>query len=177
MIGPLEAATILMLVVWPGTIIWVAIDANNRDWPTGSLFKSAGGWCLGLVLLWVIVFPTYLIQRGKATVRVYGAPAPALPPNPTREGWFPDPLGRAEERYFDGDAWSADVQRGRGMKGSDPAGAHQLNGAPSPLLAPPPPPPPPSIAAQKVCPDCAEAVQPAANVCRHCGYRFDAQPA
>lgn len=25
----------------------------------------------------------------------------------------------------------------------------------------------------KVCPDCAESVQPAALVCKHCGYRFD----
>lgn len=28
--------------------------------------------------------------------------------------------------------------------------------------------------ASKLCPDCAEKVQPAARVCRHCGHRFDA---
>jgi Uncharacterised protein family UPF0547 len=27
--------------------------------------------------------------------------------------------------------------------------------------------------ASKTCPDCAEQVKPAANVCRHCGHRFD----
>jgi hypothetical protein len=29
---------------------------------------------------------------------------------------------------------------------------------------------------EKVCPDCAETVKAAANVCRFCGSRFDAQP-
>jgi hypothetical protein len=28
----------------------------------------------------------------------------------------------------------------------------------------------------KVCPDCAEEVKAAANICRFCGHRFDAVP-
>jgi hypothetical protein len=30
--------------------------------------------------------------------------------------------------------------------------------------------------ARKTCPDCAEPVQEAANVCKHCGHRFEAPP-
>jgi hypothetical protein len=30
-------------------------------------------------------------------------------PNPTPAGWFPDPLGRHEHRYFNGQSWTADV--------------------------------------------------------------------
>lgn len=32
-------------------------------------------------------------------------------------------------------------------------------------------------AAEKVCPQCAEAVKGAARVCRYCGHRFDGEPA
>jgi hypothetical protein len=31
----------------------------------------------------------------------------------------------------------------------------------------------PYTGARKTCPDCAESVQEAANVCKHCGHRFE----
>jgi predicted amidophosphoribosyltransferase len=34
---------------------------------------------------------------------------------------------------------------------------------------------PPDIA-MKLCPDCAESVQPAARICRFCGYEFARPP-
>ena len=35
----------------------------------------------------------------------------------------------------------------------------------------------PRVETTKVCPDCAETVQSAARVCKHCGYLFDSLPA
>lgn len=37
-------------------------------------------------------------------------------------GWYPDPFGRHERRYWDGDRWTAHVTS-RGLQGEDPAGA------------------------------------------------------
>jgi uncharacterized protein UPF0547 len=34
-----------------------------------------------------------------------------------------------------------------------------------------------AAARYRVCPDCAETIKVAANVCRHCGYRFTESPA
>jgi hypothetical protein len=34
----------------------------------------------------------------------------------------------------------------------------------------------PADIAMKICPDCAESVQPAARVCRFCGYEFAPRP-
>jgi hypothetical protein len=34
----------------------------------------------------------------------------------------------------------------------------------------------PFAGARKTCPDCAEPVQEAANVCKHCGHRFEVPP-
>jgi hypothetical protein len=60
-------------------------------------------------------------------------------PNPTPAGWFPDPLGRHEHRYFNGQSWTADVADGGQrrvdplgtMPGPGPGGAPQQFGAAS----------------------------------------------
>lgn len=49
-----------------------------------------------------------------------------------------------------------------------PSDSSQPAGVPPPGLPPP--------IGMKKCPDCAEVVQPDARVCKHCGFRFDAQP-
>lgn len=46
---------------------------------------------------------------------------PPIPPNITPAGWFPDPLGRHEHRYFNGASWTSDVSDG-GQRLIDPLG-------------------------------------------------------
>lgn len=63
---------------------------------------------------------------------------PAPPAATEQPGWFPDPNGRHEHRYFNGRAWTADVADG-GQRSIDPLGA-----APTPVAPPgafPPAPP------------------------------------
>jgi hypothetical protein len=48
-------------------------------------------------------------------------PAVTDPPSPTPAGWFPDPLGRHEHRYFNGTSWTADVSS-EGHRYVDPLG-------------------------------------------------------
>lgn len=45
-------------------------------------------------------------------------------PNSTPAGWFPDPLGRHEHRYFNGQSWTADVADA-GQRRVDPLGSGQ----------------------------------------------------
>jgi hypothetical protein len=50
-------------------------------------------------------------------------PAPAAPPTPTPMfGWYPDPTGRHEQRYWDGRRWSHRVAD-NGVRTDDPEGA------------------------------------------------------
>lgn len=44
-----------------------------------------------------------------------------VPPSSTPPGWFPDPLGRHEHRYFNGTSWTADVST-EGRRMVDPLG-------------------------------------------------------
>lgn len=69
---------------------------------------------------------------------------PAPPTAGEQPGWFPDPNGRHEHRYFNGRAWTADVADG-GQRSIDPLGAGPTPVAPGPppgALPPVPPVPP-----------------------------------
>jgi hypothetical protein len=55
-------------------------------------------------------------------------PSPGTPEQPS--GWFPDPNGRYEHRYFNGRTWTADVADG-GQRSVDPLGS-----SPTPVAAP-----------------------------------------
>jgi hypothetical protein len=72
------------------SMIWVGFDAKKRDWSQkrhGA--KTAEGQIIGVVLLWIIFFPIYLIQRRNAPLLVDAAsqrsgiaPSAQAPPAP-----------------------------------------------------------------------------------------------
>jgi hypothetical protein len=43
-------------------------------------------------------------------------------------GWYPDPTGRADQRYWDGNAWTENVSRA-GVQGTEPVTAAAETGA------------------------------------------------
>ena len=65
-------ATVFLLVI--GTTIWVGFDAStNRvtsddkeyNWSNGAL-----AWVIGCILLWIVVFPFYLVRRARVLRKV-----------------------------------------------------------------------------------------------------------
>jgi hypothetical protein len=56
----------LLALVVIGTTIWVGVDASGRDFSRSGISRSTGGWVLGSLLLWLVFFPLYLGQRGRA---------------------------------------------------------------------------------------------------------------
>lgn len=58
--------TEVVLLVVIGTTIWVGFDAHARG-------HGVVGWVVGCLLLWIVVFPAYLVKRKSAPS---AAPAP-----------------------------------------------------------------------------------------------------
>lgn len=59
-------------MTWPylvifGTSLWVLIDAQNIGVKKGQVRGLADlnpiGWFVGCLLLWIVIFPFYLIKR------------------------------------------------------------------------------------------------------------------
>lgn len=60
------------LIFWAviiGTSIWVFIDAKSigikKGQVTGIADMGPGSWAAGCLLLWIVVFPLYLMKRGE----------------------------------------------------------------------------------------------------------------
>lgn len=62
---PSAIPDIFFLVIL-GTAVWVGVDANSRDWTGTPVADRTWKWVLGTLVLWVIVFPIYLMKRGDA---------------------------------------------------------------------------------------------------------------
>jgi hypothetical protein len=56
----------LIVLAIVATTIWVGVDASGRDWSGDRFANSPTKWIIGMLLLWIIVFPVYLARRGRA---------------------------------------------------------------------------------------------------------------
>ena len=119
----------LIIYVVVGTSIWVAVDASRlgvkRGTLDGGLFDMGpAGWFFGVLFLWIIGFPAYLIKRPRYVAnrdRISGDHALGTH-SPVGEelrrdagdaldrsnapGWYPDPSNPSVQRYFNGTQWT-----------------------------------------------------------------------
>lgn len=52
-----------------GSAIWVGVDASKRDWRNDRFATKTAYWVLGTLLLWLLIFPTYLIHRSRVPLK------------------------------------------------------------------------------------------------------------
>lgn len=65
-------------------------------------------WLIGLVLFFIAKATTRTDNRSQPTP---AEPVPPVAPSPVA-GWYPDPSGRHELRYWDGKGWTDHVRDG-----------------------------------------------------------------
>jgi Protein of unknown function (DUF2510) len=76
--------TAVILVIVVGTAIWVGFDAGGRDWTDDRFANRPWKWVLGCLLLWIVIFPMYLVRRNR-TGTSSGLPHGSVTP-PIRNG-------------------------------------------------------------------------------------------
>lgn len=59
----------LVFLVVLVTIVWVALDARDHDFSYSRGMHSTAGWVIGCILLWIVFFPWYVIERRKVPTR------------------------------------------------------------------------------------------------------------
>ena len=59
----------LVLLTIIATTVWLGVDASQRDWSQSSFAKSTGMWIFGSLALWIVVFPVYLVARGRVPLK------------------------------------------------------------------------------------------------------------
>lgn len=92
-----------------------------NSWLDTGYYGGLAGAALAATLLWVAARSVH----PSGTPGTYTAPAQPHPSKPQhRAGWYPDPTGRHQHRWWDGQRWSADVAD-HGVTTSDPDLARQ----------------------------------------------------
>jgi hypothetical protein len=108
----------------------VAVAVFLAGWVLGlvqAARRQAWGWfAASLLLFWPVLVFLFMQKRRRdpidssRTLRGVAAPVGQLPlPSPTPPGWYPDPVGQHEYRYWDGSQWTPHVLH-RGEQSFDP---------------------------------------------------------
>lgn len=108
-------------VVTLGYMLPWAISASRGARKSAGVFwvNLLAGWtCLGWIVALVMAFDRHRYVPVSSTVTVYTPPAASLPMaapamQPPVEGrWHPDPTGRHQLRWWDGQVWTERVMDG-----------------------------------------------------------------
>jgi hypothetical protein len=115
---------LVVILVVLATAIWVDRDARKLV-AAGATKSQMGGnapltWSIATILVWIIVFPWYLVKRGQVR-RELGIISNlnstkslallAAPPGPLPDrGWYCDPTNALQERLWDGHTWTNQVR-------------------------------------------------------------------
>jgi FtsH-binding integral membrane protein len=59
--------TPVILIIVLLTTLWVGYDAEGRNWSSDGFANRPWKWIVGCLLLWIVVFPLYLMRRGRTT--------------------------------------------------------------------------------------------------------------
>jgi hypothetical protein len=127
---------VIQLVVWLvilASSIAVGVDSSRLGARRGvlgggMLDMGPAGWFLSCLFLWIIGLPCYLAARGRlirrrdalAALQRNGFRSPAeaayaagplnAPPPASPPGWYADPAGRPQWRWWSGDRWTDAVR-------------------------------------------------------------------
>jgi hypothetical protein len=92
--GELGMMGLLSLLVLGSTAL-VAVDATRRDWAADGFADAAWKWIVGMLLVWFVALPLYLLHRRRAPllgdVAAAVATASAAFDAPERPGSVPPP--------------------------------------------------------------------------------------
>lgn len=106
---------LIVVLVILGTAVWVDQDARKLV-AAGATKAQMGGnspltWSVCTILLWIIVFPWYLVKRGQVRQEISVSSFPKLvnssilpaPPPPSGSlpdlGWYVDPTNALQQRF------------------------------------------------------------------------------
>jgi uncharacterized membrane protein YdcZ (DUF606 family) len=65
----METLQLVFGFVTLATVVWLALDARQRDWTGNRFGNRTWQWVVGALFLWIVVFPMYLVQRRRVPIK------------------------------------------------------------------------------------------------------------